>query len=139
MHGAQLAGLAQGLQCKLVAPPELVAQIGRHAVVIDDGFRPVGELAADVAGQGGQRRLVTGEKPEGLDIEDEFVRRPGGPQIGVFGCGHGVEAGIDLGHGKARRVEAQAGFGAAGLGWVEAAASQQGRVGPGGGAGQDAG
>ncbi|MNQ98731.1 hypothetical protein D3C85_1144360 [compost metagenome] len=138
VHGAQLARQAQGFQRELVAPPELVAQIGRHAVVVDDRLRPSGEFAADVGGQGGQRRLVAGEQPEGLDIEDEIVWRPRGPQIGVFRRGHGIEAGIDLGHGKARRIKAQPGFGAAGLGRVEPSAGQQGGVGPGGGAGQDA-
>ena len=116
MHGAQLARQAQRLQRQRVAPPEFVAQLAGHVVVVEERRRPTVELRADVGGQGGQRRLVAGEQPERLDVEDEAVRRALVPAPGVLGRGQRVVAGIDLDQREARRVVAQPGLGVGGHG-----------------------
>ena len=51
MHGAQLARQAQRLQRQRVAPPEFVAQLAGHVVVVEERRRPTVEPARMSAGR----------------------------------------------------------------------------------------
>lgn len=140
MHQAQLAGRAQRLQGQQEAPPELVAPGGRQ-LVVETGAGAFGlpaEIAQQVGGQGAQGCLVPREEPEGLDVEDKTAGRALRPGMRGLGGGQAVIGRIRLDHRKAGGVEAQAGGRIAGLGRVETPAGQQGGVGPGGSADQEA-
>jgi hypothetical protein len=136
MDQTELARSAQRQQRVAKAQPQLVADLGRH-VAVEERRPGAGKRVAQVGMEHLGRRLVAGEEAERLDVHHEVGRRALGPQLRRRRCRHRVVARIDLDDRKERRVVAQPRLGRARLRRVEAAAGDQGLVGPGGGADPD--
>ena len=69
MHGAQFAGLAQGLQRLAEAAPQLITDLRRHVLVVQHLGDVGAQRLLQILVQDYRRGLVAGEEPEGLDVE----------------------------------------------------------------------
>jgi putative transcriptional regulator len=102
---AELAGLVRRLERLAEEANELAAHLPRHALdaVAGVGLEPVAEALGYLL----QLDRVAGHRRERLEVEDEAVRRPGGPFLDVLAGRQPVEGRVDLDGVEVLRVVGQ--------------------------------